>query len=358
MEVAVRGAPAHRGPVDRGPRPGVIPAALARAYPSAPGPFPRRRAMKDRPATLVLSGGGAKGAFHVGAERVLREVHGFRWERIFGVSVGALNAALLAQHSYRALNDIWLNIREADLYRKLPWPLVALRVGLFRKLGLYDNSPMRELIQRHLAGHRFRVPAHVGRVSLVSGNYELVPSDSRDFLDAIWQSATLPILWEPVGASALVDGGLRNATPLGDALEFGPTEIVVIVCSPSQIERAKPPANLLEVATRSLTDITLNEILLNDVDAFVRINDIVRQAYDAGLTVRRPDGVPYRYCRITVIEPARPMGDMLDFAPEVIRMRLRHGEEMARAVSLPTGVGPGERVQRRVELFPEPPMHA
>jgi len=314
--------------------------------------------MKNRPATLVLSGGGAKGAFQIGAERVLREVHGFEWERVFGVSVGALNGALLAQQAYRELSDIWLNLREGDVYRKLPWPLVALRVGLFRKLGLYDNTPMRELIQRHVAGRPFRVPAHVGRVSLVSGNYELVPSDSKDFLDAIWQSATLPILWEPVGAAALVDGGLRNATPLGDALEFGPTEIVVIVCSPSKIRRVHPPANLLEVATRSLADITLNEILLNDVESFVRINDIVRQAYEAGLTVRRPDGVPYRYCRITVIEPDRSMGDMLDFSPEVIRMRLRHGEEVARATTLPTGVGPGEQVQRRVSLFPEPPMHA
>ncbi|MCP3142384.1 patatin-like phospholipase family protein [Pyxidicoccus xibeiensis] len=304
--------------------------------------------MTERPATLVLSGGGAKGAFQVGAERVLREVHGFRWERIFGVSVGALNAALLAQHAFKELNDVWLNIRETDVYRKFPWPVIALRLGLLRKLGLYDGTPLRDFIYRNAAGRPFVVPAHVGRVSLVSGNYELVPSEAKDFLDAVWQSATMPVIWEPIGPTAIVDGGLRNVTPLGDALQFGPTEIVVIACSSPKLESAKAPANILDVAKRSLVDITINEILLNDVDTFVRINDIVRQAYEEGYTLRRPDGVPYRYCRITVIEPAKPLGDTLDFSPEMIRMRMRHGEEMARSALKPTGVGPGERMPPQV----------
>jgi NTE family protein len=315
-------------------------------------------AMMDRPATLVLSGGGAKGAFQVGAERVLREVHGFRWERVFGVSMGAVNAALLAQQAYRELSDLWVNIRELDLYRKLPWPVIALRLGLLRKLGLYDGTPLRDFIQQKIAGRPFVVPAHVGRLSLVSGKYELVPSDAKDFVEAVWQSTTMPILSEPIGPNAIVDGGLRNNTPLGDAMEFGPTEIVVIACASPKLETAKPPTNILEVIKRGLVDITLNEILLNDVQTFVRINDIVRQAYDKGMTLRRPDGVPYRYCRITVIEPAKPLGDTLDFSPVMVRMRMRHGEEMAHSATRPTGVAPGEFLPRRVGPFAVPPLHA
>lgn len=316
-------------------------------------------AMTDRPATLVLSGGGAKGAFQVGAERVLREVHGFQWERIFGVSVGALNATLLAQRAYKELMDIWMNIREEDVYRKFSWPVIAFRLGLLRKLGLYDDGPLRDLIYKHAAGRPFAVPAHVGRVSLVSGAYELVPHDAKDFLDAVWHSATMPVIWEPVGRDAIVDGGLRNVTPLGDALQYDPTEIVVIACSSPKLEPVKPPANILDVAKRALTDITINEILLNDVDTFVRINDIVRQAHEAGLELRKPDGSPYRYCRITVIEPTQPLGDTLDFSPEVVRARLRHGEELARAAMIPTDEGPGERVApRRVKGYEPPPIHA
>jgi NTE family protein len=315
-------------------------------------------AMTDRPATLVLSGGGAKGAFQVGAERVLREVHGFQWERVFGVSVGALNATLLAQQAYKELNDIWLNIRESDVYRRFPWAVIAIRIGLLRKLGLYDGTPLRDFIQKNATGRPFMVPAHVGRVSLLSGLYELVSSDAKDFLDAVWHSATMPVIWEPVGPTSLVDGGLRNVTPLGDALEFGPTEIVVISCSSQKVEPTKPPANILDVAVRALTDITINEILLNDVETFVRINDIVRQAYDEGVSLRRPDGTPYRYCRITVIEPAKPLGNTLDFSPEMIRMRMRHGEEMARSVMQPTGMGPGERMPQQPGPYSVPPLHA
>ncbi|AKJ05972.1 NTE family protein [Archangium gephyra] len=296
--------------------------------------------MGERIATLVLSGGGAKGAFQVGAERVLREEFGFRWERIFGVSVGALNATLLAQQEYARLMELWLNIREEDIYRKFPWPVVALRLGLQRKLGFYDDTPMRKLLQKYAGGRPFRTPAHVGRVSLVSGEYELVPSEAPDFLDAVWHSATMPVIWEAIGPQAHVDGGLRNVTPLGDALGFKPTELVVIPCGSAGIDTMKPPTNILDVAKRSLTDITFNEILRNDMDEFVRINDIVKQAHEAGLTLKKPDGSPYVYCPITIIEPTRPMGDTLDFGKETIRLRMRHGEEAARAVLQRTGVRP------------------
>jgi NTE family protein len=308
--------------------------------------------MADRPATLVLSGGGGKGAFQVGAERVLREELGFRWERIFGISVGALNATLLAQQAYSQLRELWLRIREEDIYRKFPWPIVALRLGLQRKLGLYDDSPLRDLIRRHAGGRPFLIPTHVGRVSLLSGDYELVPNTAPDFLDAVWHSATMPVVWEAIGPQAFVDGGLRNVTPLGDALAHGASEIVVIACSSGMIEPVKPPTNILDVAKRSLTDITINEILRNDVEEFIRINDLVRQGHDAGLTLKKQDGTPYRYCRITVIEPSEPLGDTLDFSQESIRTRMRVGEEIARKALQPTGLGPGERPT--LALSPEP----
>jgi NTE family protein len=288
--------------------------------------------MEERAATLVLAGGGARGAFQVGAERVLREEFGFRWERIFGVSVGGLNGTLLGQQEYGELMTLWQSLQERDIYKKIPWPLVAFRIGVQQKLGFYDNSPLRALIQKYAAGRPFRVPVHVGRVSLVSGDFEMVTQDSPGFLDAVWQGATLPVLWEAIGPRAYVDGGLRNVTPLGDALSFNPTRIVVILCSSLGPDEVRAPANVLDVAKRSLTDITINEILRNDVEDFVRINELVKQAYDGGVTLRKPDGTPYVYCPITVLEPVKPMGDSLDFSQESIRLRIRYGEELAREV--------------------------
>ncbi|HZA13378.1 MAG TPA: patatin-like phospholipase family protein [Myxococcaceae bacterium] len=298
--------------------------------------------MTIRPATLVLSGGGAKGAFQIGAERVLREERGYRWERIFGVSVGALNATMLGQQRHAELAEVWQSIEEKDVYQKYSWPQVAFRVAILKKLSLYDDAPLRRTIDRHAAGHRFRIPVHVGRVSLVSGQYELVTSDrpEHEFLDAVWHSATMPIIWEPIGPEAYVDGGLRNITPLGDALQFNPTEVVVIIASPNDIDRIERPRSIVDVATRSLTDITLNEILINDVREFVRINYLVKQAADRGVELRSESGAPYRYVPITVVRPRQSLGDTLDFDREAIRRRMALGEIAAREATTVPAAAP------------------
>jgi NTE family protein len=289
---------------------------------------------QSRPATLVLSGGGAKGAFQVGAERVLREEGGFRWERVLGVSVGALNGAMLGQGRPEDLAEVWRTIREGDVQRRYLWLVVAFRVAILGRRGLYDDRPLRATIQRHLAGRRFQVPVHVGRVSLASGRYELVGSErpEPEFLDAVWQSATMPVVWEPVGPEALVDGGLRNVTPLGDALGFDPTEIVVILASPREIQAVPAPRDLLQVALRSLADVAVNEILVNDLREFLRVNRLVRQAEEQGATLRDESGRPYRHVPITVVEPDGPTGGTLDFSPEVILQRMAAGEAAARRV--------------------------
>lgn len=286
-----------------------------------------------RRATLVLSGGGSKGAFQVGAEQVLREEGGFEWERIFGVSVGALNGALLAQLEYERLRQVWQTIRQKDVYRKVPWPWVAVRLVVQRKPGIYDNRPLRDTIQKHVAGRPFRVPLHVGRVSLVSGAYESVRSDlttETEFLDAIWHSSTMPVVWEPIGPRALVDGGLRNVTPLGDALQLRPAELIVINCSPDQPDIVERPRDILAAARRSLADITINEIMVNDVREFIRINKLVKQAKKKGFTLERDDGKPYIDCTISVLRPRVPLGDSLDFDQRTIAERLESGRQIAR----------------------------
>lgn len=285
--------------------------------------------MTARVATLVLSGGGTKGAFQVGAEEVLREEGGLQWERIFGVSVGALNGLLLAQHAYEQLREVWRTIRQQDVYHNVSWPVIAWRLAVRHKAGIYDASPLRKTIEKYGVGRPFRVPLHVGRVSLVSGAYEQVTSAAPDILDAVWHSATMPVIWEPAGPRALVDGGLRNVTPLGDAVDYDPTELVVINCSPDEPEPGRRPRDIIDATKRALTDITINEIMVNDVREFVRINSLVQQAATKGCILVSDQGKPYRYYPITVLRPTQPLGDTLDFRPEVLEARYQAGREAA-----------------------------
>jgi predicted acylesterase/phospholipase RssA len=77
---------------------------------------------------IVLSGGGAKGSFEVGAVRYLYN-QGVRPDILCGTSVGALNAAKLAEgeggpaQGLAGLENIWLNLlkRNSDMYVEGPW---------------------------------------------------------------------------------------------------------------------------------------------------------------------------------------------------------------------------------------------
>jgi NTE family protein len=258
---------------------------------------------------------------------VLREEGGYRWTRIFGISLGALNATLFAQGE---LLRLWQTIREEDVHRTFSWPRVAWRVTVGGQLG-YDNRPLRDLIREHGEGRPFLVPAHAGRVSLVTGLYDTVDSSEPGSFDAVWQSTTMPVIWEPVGERAYVDGAIRNAAPLGDALDHEPSEIVVVLNAPKEIEPAGPPRHIVAAARRSLAEIAINEIFATDVRDFLRINALVCQAAEAGVTLRRPtDGSPYSFYPIRVVLPPEPLGHTLDFTPEVETRNLQAGIEAAR----------------------------
>ena len=58
---------------------------------------------------IVLEGGGAKGAYQIGAWKALRET-GVRIKGIAGASVGSLNGALICMDDLEKAEDIWKNI--------------------------------------------------------------------------------------------------------------------------------------------------------------------------------------------------------------------------------------------------------
>lgn len=70
---------------------------------------------------LVLVGGGAKGAYQVGALQYLAEL-GLQPQIIAGTSIGALNGAVLASsggfpQSVRRLSELWKQLARADILR-------------------------------------------------------------------------------------------------------------------------------------------------------------------------------------------------------------------------------------------------
>ena len=63
---------------------------------------------------LVLCGGGSRGAYEIGAWRALTEL-GVRFQGVYGTSIGALNAALVARGDVEAASQLWQNIRLSQI---------------------------------------------------------------------------------------------------------------------------------------------------------------------------------------------------------------------------------------------------
>ncbi len=65
---------------------------------------------------LVLEGGGAKGAFHVGAVKALKEI-GIEYDAVVGASIGSINGALIATDELKKLEDLWLGTSLEDVIK-------------------------------------------------------------------------------------------------------------------------------------------------------------------------------------------------------------------------------------------------
>jgi len=81
---------------------------------------------------LVLEGGGAKGAFQIGAWKALKEL-GIDIKGISGTSVGALNGAIIAQDEFEKCYDIWYNMS--------PSRVINIDDRLLEKLMKFDITP-------------------------------------------------------------------------------------------------------------------------------------------------------------------------------------------------------------------------
>ncbi|MCA9955131.1 MAG: patatin-like phospholipase family protein, partial [Anaerolineales bacterium] len=93
---------------------------------------------EDPKRALVLSGGGGRGAYHVGVLRFLEE-HEWYPDVVVGTSIGAVNGAALASgHTSHSLWALWRKLRTKHV-QKPNW-------NPFSSVSLLDTSPLRETL--------------------------------------------------------------------------------------------------------------------------------------------------------------------------------------------------------------------
>lgn len=302
-------------------------------------------AEQNRKIALVLSGGGARGAFQVGVLDVFYE-HGYEFDVVSGVSVGALNGAMIATRQFTELQKIWRTIRKENVLRSRSLGEVIKQFVLYKigiadpPRGLNNLTPLKRLLSNHLFGKEVRIPFHFGFVPLESGHYvnatirrEGHRIDEDDIL-RILASSAIPFQFDPVDFydQTLVDGGIRHISPIAQVLPYNPDEIVILPTKPLDGRQEEAEVDdILQIGKRSI-DVMLDEIFIEDIQRFVQINRLVGQANRQGITLKKPDDTPYKHINAMIVAPTQILGDSLDFGEKILQERYARGQKRAREV--------------------------
>ncbi|MGX6449402.1 patatin-like phospholipase family protein [Patulibacter sp. S7RM1-6] len=346
---------------------------------------PHDGSARDAPGArvaIVLPGGGARGAYEVGALSVLLPELERRGERptIFcGTSVGAINAAYLgsvahepaAEQVHRGLEH-WRALSKGDIIRSVVGPNLprtllrfagdVLEVPGVRLAGLLDPTPLRrtldrivdwEGLERNGADGTYDAVCLVatslsrsGPVAFVQGRAPMPTArpggDLRyvrvDALEAqhVRASAAIPLLFAPVRvdrpeseADFYVDGATRLNTPVAPALQLGADKVIVIGFEPLG-QRAprefagKPLVPRIGDVISNIVDGLLVDQVNDDLHQMVTLNEMIdargRDAR-AARKVRSKRGKPaYRKIEYALVSP-RYRGELGDIADDVYDRR-------------------------------------
>ncbi|HCJ67658.1 MAG TPA: hypothetical protein DHV62_10190 [Elusimicrobia bacterium] len=228
---------------------------------------------------VVLSGGGAKGAFQVGALDYLINEKKIDFEIICGVSAGALNASMVAQGDFNTLKKIWQEIKShRDIFHQR---LFGILGGLFGADSVYCNRPLWKKIDCYVDPEKIRNSGkelRIGTVSLQTGEYISVNQNYPDLKRWILASTAIPVTFEPINLDReqIIDGGVREITPLSTAINLGAERIFVILAASTNVRQEnKEYRRLIDIGVRSL-DIILAEVCANDLRIAEMINANIR----------------------------------------------------------------------------------
>lgn len=190
---------------------------------------------------LVLCGGGAKGGYHIGVWKALKELR-FAPQIITGTSVGALNGALFSIGEDKVASDIWENMNMETVFeKKNDEDINSIKSvnEFWMKLGKFggiDPKPLKELSRSLGNEEKFRsTNVEFGLVTTCLKPLkkvekfvdEMEPGKVVDYILA--STACFPIMQKySIDGVDYVDGGYTDNLPFDMALRRGATELVIV----------------------------------------------------------------------------------------------------------------------------------
>ncbi len=323
---------------------------------------------------LVLTGGGARAAYQVGALAALaeltREPTPFRV--LTGVSAGAINSTTLAAYAddfvtgVTRLHETWTSLTPEKVYRTDPIALAMTGARWLRQLtggarhgasmnALLDTSPLASLLQARVPIGRIR--AHVSSgvltalavtatsyrtgtaITFFEGAEGIEPwvrtgrigTRAAITVDHVRASAAIPIFFPPVAIEGtdFGDGCVRLTAPLSPAIHLGADRLVAIgirymrsgfdtltINQPSGEERAR---------LADIGGVLLNAVFLDSLDADVERVDRINATLSLMSEeqhARHPQRL--RQVPLLVLRPSRDLGRMASQQLGELPLTLRH----------------------------------
>lgn len=213
---------------------------------------------------LIMSGGGAKGAFTVGALKQLDTTPGqLAFDVVAGTSIGAVIAPFVTLNDIARAEQLFTTLKTGDVVKRLGRVLqmynnayVFNSKGLRKRLNKTFSTQEAQAIIDHPTTTTYfaTVCLQTGRVTHFhagkkqpkpkppSASYDLIPIKTpKELMNAIMASANQPVLMGPAvvqNGRQYVDGGVRAYAPFEVALDQGVDALWAVLLSPPPKARA------------------------------------------------------------------------------------------------------------------------
>lgn len=218
---------------------------------------------------IALAGGGARGAYQIGAWKALKEYGIFdKIEAYSGASVGSLNAVLFAMGDYDKAYNTWMSLEKDTLFnieKDIMKRIFKEKLNFLNK-GLYSTSRMEKVMLdtvdfKAIAGKEIYIATtHLGNdkstfFDLVSMNYKhyfkanqqvfyrnLTEFSRENQVKELLASCAIPVAFKPIqiDGETFYDGGLLDNTPYQPLIDAGCDVIIVVdlfTFSPMRIKK-------------------------------------------------------------------------------------------------------------------------
>ncbi|MGA7049258.1 MAG: patatin-like phospholipase family protein [Candidatus Sulfotelmatobacter sp.] len=285
---------------------------------------------------LVITGGGARGAYQAGVLKRIGKLKSARTEGnpfpiIGGASAGAINGAALATgcddfaSATQTLAEVWATLEPSDIFHcgllsqahnSLTW-IFDLSFGAILGGGnarsLLDATPLRHFLSKHLDSDRIQENIKRGdlyALAISATNFNsgksylfiqgkkghplwnrirLVTVATKITVDHVCASSAIPMVFQPVrlktprGSAFFGDGCLRLQQPLSPVIRLGAEKVFVIGVrcgnKESQEETTDERHPSLAQVMGVLCNVMFLDHLATDVEHLERLNQLLNDGH-------------------------------------------------------------------------------